>query len=263
MLLTKWKVFQTTLKSQILFNKITRLIALVLCLNLCQCFLVPRLKVKRTLSAKNCSKLSSQFFYDLSIKEIKTSVSLCLQKKQYHSALILLNYLETKSMKLKEKANIWKQKANIYQNHLFLYSEAILELEKLLKYQPADYGVLYNLLQAQIKKESFDKALKTVSLLLGMEALSDERRLEIQFIKARLLTLNKNRKEALELFTKLKKKNFHFFDKMQGGFYTALLLEEEERFEEAMEELKFIQWPFSEVKSKHWQYRKKNSAVSR
>ena len=191
------------------------------------------------------------------------SISFCLQKKEYHSALVLLNYLETKSKKPREKTNIWKQKANIYQNYLFLYSEAILELEKILNHQRADYITLYNLIQAQIKKESFKEALKTVSLLLEVKNLTAQKQLEIRFIKARLLVLSKNRKEALELFTKLKEEDSQFFDRMQGAFYTALLLEEEERFEEAMEELKSIRWPFSEVKSKHWQHRKENSAVSR
>ena len=197
------------------------------------------------------------------MKEIEMSISLCLQKKEYRSALVLLNYLETKRISLKEKMNIWKQKADIYQNHLFLYSEAILELEKILNQYSADYTTLYNLLQAQIKKESFSEALKTVSLLLKIENLETQKQLEVQFIKARLLVLSKKKKKALKLFTKLKEENSQFFDKMQGAFYTALLLEEEERFEEAMEELKSIRWPFSEVKSKHWQHRKENSAISR
>ena len=173
--------------------------------------------------------------------------------------MFLLNYLETKSSD-SEKINIWKQKADIYQNHLFLYSEAILELKKILKHTAKDYTILYNLLKAQVKKGSFDKALKTASLLLKRKNLEIQRKMEIQFIKARLLVLNKNRKEALRLFMKIKEENPQFFEKMQGAFYTSLLLEEEERFEEAMEELESISWPFSDVKNRHWEYRKKNSS---
>lgn len=166
-------------------------------------------------------------------------------------------------MGLEEKISIWKQKADIYQNHLFLHSEAVLELKKVLNHQPENYTVLYNLLQAQIKKESFSEALKSVSSLLRIENLETHKKMETQFIKARLLVLSRRRKEALELFTSIKEENPQFFDRMQGAFYTALLLEEEERFSEAIEELKNIRWPFSEVKSKHWMYRKENSAVSR
>lgn len=187
---------------------------------------------------------------------------MCLQKKEYHSTLSLLNYLETKNMKLEEKVDIWKQKADIYQNYLFLHSEAILELKKVLNHQPENYTILYNLLEAQIKKESFSEALKSVSLLLGMESLETRKKMEIQFIKARLLVLSKKREEALELFTNIKKESPQFFDKMQGAFYTALLLEEEERFSEAIEELKDVRWPFSEVKNRHWRHRKENSANS-
>ncbi len=248
---------------QILFNKnkAIRLIALVICLNLCHCFLVPRLQIKRALYTKNCSKLSSDFIYNLSEKEIETSVSFCVQKKEYHSALVLLNYLETRNFE--KKINVWKQKAEIYQKHLFLYSEAILELKKILKHQPKDDETLQNLLQVQIKKEFFDKALETASILLDTPRLDVQKKLEIRFIKARLLVLKKNRKQALNLFREIKKTNPLFFNKMQGGFYIALLLEEEERFGEAMEELKSIRWPFSEIKNKHWEYRKKNSAKSR
>ena len=221
---------------------------------------MPRLKVKQALAVKNCSKLSRQFIYDLSVKEINKSISLCLEKKEYQLALVLLDYLETKISNSEEKINIWRKKANIYQNHLFLYSLAVLELKKILKLQPKDYTSLYNLLKAQIKEEKFDSALKTVSLLLNTPKLKDQEKIEIQFIKARLFVLNKNRKQALDLFTEIRDKNPPFFDKMQGAFYTALLLEEEGRFDSALEELKSLRWPFSDVKSRHWIYRKKNSA---
>jgi len=259
------RIFPRALENKTILNKslIIRFTLFFLCLNLCQCFLAPRLKIKRALSTKNCSKLSRQLIYDLSAQEIKTSVSLCLQKKEYQSALLLLNYLETKDVNLREKINIWKQKADIYQNNLFLHSEAILELKKILNHQPKNYIVLHNLLKAQIKQESFNKALKTVSSLLEIENLEAQKKMEIQFVKARLLVLSKERKEALKLFTKIKEEDSKIFDRMQGAFYTALLLEEEERFEESMEKLKLIRWPFSEVKSKHWRHRKKNSAVSR
>ena len=212
---------------------------------------------------KDCLKLSRHFIYDLSKKEIETSISLCFNKKEYRSALVLLSYLETTGSNFEEKINIWRQKADIYQNHLFLPSEAILELKKILKHQAMDYPDLQKLLQAQIKTEAFNEALKTSSLLLDTSNLGVQKKLEVQFIKARLLVLKKDRKQALSLFEEIKQTSPQFFDKMQGAFYTALLLEEEERFEEATEELKSIRWPFSEVKSKHWQYRKKNAANSR
>ena len=185
---------------------------------------------------------------------------MCLEKKEYHSALVLLNYLEKKTSDFEEKINIWRQKVGIYQNHLLLYSSAILELKKILKYKPKDYASLYNLLKAQIKEEQFDSALKTVSLLLNTPKLEDQKKIEIQFIKARLFVLNKNRQQALDLFIKIRDTNSSFFDKMQGAFYTALLLEEEEQFDSALEELKSLRWPFSDVKSRHWMHRKKNSA---
>lgn len=240
-----------------------KLFTLIFCLNLCHCFLAPRLQVRQALAVKNCSKLSRHFIYDLSVKEINKSIFLCLEKKEYHLALVLLNYLEKKTASLEEKINIWRQKTDIYQNHLFLYSSAILELEKILKHKPKDYTSLYSLLKTQIKEELFDSALKTVSLLLNIPKLEDQKKIEIQFMKARLFVLNKNRKQALDLFTKIKDTNPPFFDKMQGAFYTALLLEEEERFDSALEELKSLRWPFSDVKSRHWIYRKKNSVNSR
>lgn len=243
-------------------TKIIRFITFVLCFNLCHCFLGPKLQIKKALYTKDCLKLSQHFIYDLSKAEVEKSIKLCLRKKEYQKALALLSHLETNS-NFERKINIWKQKADIYQNHLFLYSEAILELKKILKHQAMNSMTLQNLLQAQIKKELVKEALKTAEILLNIQDLKNQKKLEIQFIKARLLTLKKDRKKALDLFEKIKKENPKFFNKMQGAFYIALLLEEEERFEEAIKELKSVDWPFSEGKNRHWQYRQKNAAFSR
>ncbi len=262
----KWRSFQMIQSLyQILSNnnKAVKFIALMACFNLSGCFLASRLKIKTALYTKNCSKLSNDFIYDLSRKEIEESLSFCLQKKEYSSVLSLLSYLEAKNLSTEEKISIWRQKAEIYQKHLSLYSEASLEWKKVLEDRPADFSALQGLMKTQIKKELFDTALKTADLLLRESKLNGQKKLEIQFTKARLLVLTQKRKQALALFMEIRSTNPLFFDKMQGTFYTALLMEEEGRFEEAMEEVKTIRWPFSEGKSKHWQYRKENTVKSR
>lgn len=235
---------------------------LFLSINLCHCFIVPQIRIYQALKNKSCDKLSVNLFYDLSIKQMHTGVDVCLEKQKYDRALLFLDYLEDHESELVDKVRILKKKAYIYMNNLFQYSKAIQEFEKILKYTKNDYTILLLLIEARIKNQSFQRALEDTQHLLTKQ-FDKPQRLKLQFIRARLLLLLQQRQKALQAFEAIKKEDKVFFEKHQGSFYTALLLEEEKRFLEAIKELESIQWPFKQEKSEHWKSRNKNAPKRR
>ena len=235
---------------------------LFLSIHLSGCFILPRVKILRALKKKDCSKLSSSFFYDLSAKQLKRAASICFKKKEYKKTLLFLDRLEEQEPELEKKTKFWRQKASIYMQNLFEYPKAIEELEKLLKYEKEDYSIWRLLIKSRIKNRSLDRALEDVHRLLSQN-LKPQQRLAARFTKARLLLLLGTREESLKEFQAIKKEDEAFFRKNQGPFYKALLLEEEKRFLEAIEELSESQWSFADEKNEHWIRRDKNAPKSR
>ena len=226
------------------------------------CFIVPKIKIYQAFKAKNCQKLSTRYIYDLSQEQLKESVDLCLKKKKYQTAMIFLEHLEKKTLSLDEKFSIWKKKALIHRKFLFQYPQAIKELEKILQHKSEDHSIKLTLIELKIKNQSFESALKDTQKLLVKE-MDQQKKLNLKFIQARLLLLLHKKKESLEIFLEIKKENPRFFKKNQGPFYTALLLEEEKRFLEAIEELENTGWPFAGDKNKHWRERESQAPRSR
>lgn len=221
------------------------------------CFLIPRLKIIRAFQKKDCQKLRDHFIYDLSIKELKRSAALCLEKGKYLQAAAFLNHIE-ENAPLLEKLKAVKQKSEIYMNNLQDYSNAAAELEKFLSLRPGHFSAGKNLVIALMKSKSFKKALKRCQNLLSL-SLKENEKLELEFIQARLLFLLYRKREALAAFQSIREKNLKFFKSRQGGFYLALLLEEDKRFTEAIQELQKADWAFLENKILHWKNRKANS----
>ena len=219
------------------------------------CFIIPRFQIKRALSFKDCKSLSQNLLYDLQKKDLQKAVSVCLVHKKYKKALVLAWELEKKELTKKEKTNLWEQKLEVYSEHLLDFKSSIVELKKLLKLDP---NIRYTkmLIQAYLKSNQLQKALDVTDKTLPSTP-SEE--IEIQFIKARLLMLSRRRVSALKIFNEIKKKDFNFFKKNEGPFYTALLLEETQKFDEAIQELEQADWVFAGEKKNHWIYRKENA----
>ena len=237
--------------------KVLPLIILSVLLN--HCFLIPRLQIRRAISSKDCQSLSQKLLYDLQKKDFEKSIPLCLKNKKYKETLLLVSELEKKDLKEEEKRNLRIQKFDLYHNHLFDYKNSIAELKKILKEDPNQTKYIKRLIQAYLKNNQLQEALKISNQTLLSKKLSKKSELEFQFIQARLLMLNQQRSQALKIFKKIKNKDFEFFKNNEGPFYTALLLEETQRFDEAIEALEQADWIFSSEKRKHWMYRKKNT----
>ena len=225
--------------------------------SLSHCFLVPRIKIKRAFQKKDCQKLSVHWIYDLSIEELKKSVQICLDKKQYQSAVALLNRQESLQNSLLEKARIFEERGRIYLFSMQDYPKAIREFKKILPLQPASFEITRLLITALIKEKLFREALENTQKLLSQKR-TKRQRLELEFIQARLLLFLQRKEQALKVFQRIKQKDPRFFEKRQGAFYTALLLEEDKKFLEAIKELQQTKWPFLKEKVFHWERRDEN-----
>ena len=222
------------------------------------CFLIPRVRIYKAFSLKDCSSLSKTLIYDLQKDDLKKGIDICSKNKEYQNAIQLAVELEKRTPR-KKRGEVWVKKFNIYHNYLFDYKNSILELKKILERNP--YQILYakKLIQAYLKTHQHSLALKKTEEMLASRRLSLPHSLEFQFTRARVLMLSQKRKESLRAFKEIKKKDKEFFKKNEGPFYMALLLEETKNFEAAIKELEQADWVFSEDKKKHWQYRKENS----
>ena len=223
---------------------------------LSHCFLVPKIKIKRAFQKKDCQKLSVKWIHDLSIKELKKGIQVCLEKKQYHYAVSLLDREESLQNSLLEKTKIFKERGKIYLFYMQEYAKAGREFKKVLAFQP-DFEIHHLLIMALVKEKRFKEALENTQKLLAQKG-TKEQSLELEFIRARLLLFLQRKKQALEVFQTIKQKDSRFFKKRKGAFYTALLLEEDKKFLEAIEELQQTKWPFLKEKVSHWERRDKN-----
>ena len=223
------------------------------------CFLIPKVSIKGAFFLENCQKLSGSLIYDLSLGEIKKSIEICMKKEKYKKALKLLNHLELRTSKVEDKKNILERRSGLHFHFLKNYFLAEEDLKKALKYQPQSEDLLTKLLLVQIKSGQFNAALKNSLKLMSLEGLSPKKKLETKFIKARLLFLTEKRMQAIKIFEEIKKEDLDFFEMNQGSFYLALLFEEEKSFLKAIQELRSVKWAFADEKTKHWEYRIRNS----
>ena len=233
------------------------LIFFFLMTSLSHCFLVPKIKIKRAFQKKDCQKLSVDWIYDLSIEELKMGVQICLEKKQYHSAISLLNQEESLKNSLLKKVKIFEERGKVYLFFIKDYTKAIREFRKSLAHRPDHFEINHLLIMALIKEKLFKEALGSTQKLLSQK-ITRRQRLELEFIRARLLLFLQRKEQALQAFQRIKQKDPRFFEKRQGAFYTALLLEEDKKFLEAIKELQQTNWPFLKEKVSHWERRDEN-----
>ena len=107
-----------------------------LMISLSHCFLVPKIKIKRAFQKKDCQNLSVKWIYDLSIEELKKTVQICLEKKQYQYAITLLNQQESLQNSFLEKAKVFEERGKVYLFSMQDYTKAIREFKKILTLQP-------------------------------------------------------------------------------------------------------------------------------
>ncbi len=226
---------------------------------LTHCFLIPRVRILKAKSLRDCKTLSQELLYDLQKEDFKEALFVCLKNKKYKEVILLASEFERQGLEKEEKKNLWIQKFDLYHNHLLDYKSSIVELKKILKENPYQIQYVKNLIQAYLKTHQLQLALNTSQKMLLSKKLSSKEELEFQFIQARILMLNQKRSQALKIFDNIKKKDFQFFKENEGPFYTALLLEETKNFDDAIEELKQADWVFAEEKKRHWKYRKENT----
>ena len=240
------------MKEKILQNNENSCFMFFLCLNLTHCFLIPRLKINRALHKENCQKLGNDFLYDLSSEDLKKSFALCLEKGFFKEALKLLNH-----QKKEVDSFIFLEKRAFIYTKLDQIDSAIEDYKALLKAQPQNKNFYKYLIELYIKKNDFEKSLKTINNLLNLN-LSSQDSLEFRFVQARLFLLLYQKDRARQAFLSIQKQNPNFFKMKKGSIYLALLSEQEQNFLEAIEELKQADWKGVEGKIQHWESRQLN-----
>lgn len=220
------------------------------------CFLIPKIQIYRALKKYNCEKIFSLQDY-LNKKEVLGGFQVCFSKKNYKRALDLLDLLESLSKELSEKYLVFEKKGLLFfkmKQHL----RSSVYLKKALKIQPEAHGIRLNLVKTLISTLRFEEGLKEISFLLKNQ-LQEPLKSEAQLEQGKLLFFLGKNKEALKVLKKLKQKNPSFFSSQKGQFYLALVLEKEGSFQEAIKEMDQTQWPFSQYKKRHWEYRNRQA----